>query len=180
MARALDLSISEIVMGAMKDETLTKVIAIQASVGGRYHLLNHLVGDGAADAWIGIMQVERQVEHHGITLATATAWCAAAIQPGLWHEMPSGDALGLLYQKLRMALPEPICAQLLGCTAWRSFVGEATKRQQPADAAVFAAVAALTPAQQRPHLRSALVAVPPPLTARAFKALSLLDLIEAA
>jgi hypothetical protein len=105
------------------------------------------------------------------------AWSAAAIQPDLWTEMPVAVLLMRLYAKLRMPLPAPTSERVLASKAWRDLLGSAEQGMpQPI---MFSTIAVLIPALLREVLRKQLAPLPTEFTARALRAMSLLDILEA-
>lgn len=183
-AKGLELSVDEVVSAAADDHILTMVLAVQASQARCYDLLARLVRERAAagavelaceHAWAAMVQVD------DLDIPDPVAWSVAAIQPDLWSDlMPVGISLTRLYAKLRMPLLEPTAQALLASKAWRTLL-DRVKVEELAEAPwKIAAVVALVPSSLRAVLRSHLTPLPSTVTGRALKAMSLLDIIEAA
>jgi len=170
-AKGLELSIDEVVAAAVDDQTLSTVLAVQASQARRYDLLTRLVRERAANAWIAMVQSD------DVEIVDPAAWSAAAIQPDLWTEM-FGDPLIRLYAKLRMPLPAPTAERLLASQAWRDVLGK-TGREMPAPI-MFSTIATLVPPAWREALGKQLAALSTEINARALSAMTLLDVLEAA
>jgi len=169
-AKGLELSIDDIAAATAYDQILSTVLAVQASQARRYDLLARLVREGLVNAWVTMVQAD------DIDIVDPAAWSAAAIQPDLWTEMPVAVLLMRLYAKLRMPLPAPISERLLASKAWRDLLSSAEQNMpQPI---MFATIAVLISASLREALRKQLAPLPTEFTARAFRAMSLLDLIE--
>jgi hypothetical protein len=79
-----------------------------------------------------------------------------------------------------MPLPEPTARALLDSKVWRTPLDRAEQEELPASPDFIAAVVALVPSSLRAALRADLAPGPSDLTARALKAMSLLDAIETA
>jgi hypothetical protein len=169
-AKALQLSIDEIVAAAADDQILSTVLAVQASQARRYDLLTRLVRERAANAWIAMVQSD------DFEVVDPAAWSAAAIQTDLWTEM-FGDPLIRLYEKLRMPLPAPTAERLLASRAWRDVLGKAGQ-DMPAPI-MFSTIATLVPPSLREALRKQLTALSTEFNARALTAMTLLDVLEA-
>jgi hypothetical protein len=171
-AKGLQLSIDEIAAATADDQVLSTVLAVQASQARRYELLARLVRERAANAWVAMVQAD------DLDILDPAAWSAAAIQPDLWTEMPVAVLLMRLYAKLRMPLPAPTSEHLLASKAWRDLLSSAEQNMlQPI---MFSTIAVLIPAALREALRKQLAPLPTEFTARALRAMTLLDIIEAA
>jgi len=169
-AKALELSVDELVAAAADDPILSTVLAVQASQARRYDLLTRLVRERAVNAWIAMVQVD------DLDILDPAAWSAAVIQPDLWTEMPVAIHLLHLYSKLRTPLPAPTAERLLASKAWRDVLGNAEQNMpQPI---MFSTVAVLIPASLRETLRKQLAALPTEFNARALTAMTLLDVLE--
>jgi hypothetical protein len=150
---------------------LSTVLAVQASQARRYDLLARLVRERVANAWVVMAQAD------DLDILDPVAWSAAAIQPDLWTEMPVAVLLMRLYAKLRMPLPAPTSGRVLASKAWRDLLGSAEQGMpQPI---MFSTIAVLIPASLREVLRKQLAPLPTEFTARALRAMSLLDILEA-
>ncbi len=176
-ARALGLSADEAMTAAADDPALTKVMAAKAVRARRYDLLaSALQRDPAlaewAFAWIEGPDVADP--------ASVEAWSATVVQPELWSQMPNAHALGLIYQKTRIQLPEAMARRVLDCKMWRNFIEQARAEPPPWAIDTIAAIVVLMPATSRAALRADLALLAPHLVARGFAALSLLDHLEAA
>ena len=176
LASGLGLAVDALVSAAAADPVLTTVLALLASAERRNDLLGHLTANGAAHAW------ERMVWAEDFDPPDVAAWSLSALRPDLWSGMPQNAAtLGRLHERIRTALPPRIIELLLSAPAWRELItragqDSATQAARPE----IAALCALAPPSLRQRVRDALAALPASLTARAFTALTLLDLIEAA
>jgi Family of unknown function (DUF5691) len=171
-AKALELSVDELVAAAADDPILSTVLAVQASQARRYDLLARLVRERAVNAWIAMVQVD------DLDILDPAAWSAAALQPDLWTEMPMAVHLSRLYSKLRTALPASTAERLLASKAWCDVLGKAEQNMpQPI---MFSTVAVLIPAALRETLRKQLAALPTEFNARALTAMTLLDVLEGA
>jgi hypothetical protein len=170
-AKGLALSIDEIAAATADDQVLSTVLAVQVSQARRYDLLAQLVRERGASAWVAMVQAD------DLDVPDPEPWSAAAIQPDLWTEMPVAVVLIRLYAKLRMPLPAPTSERLLTSKAWRDVLSGAEQNMpQPI---MFSTIAVLISASQREALRKQLASLPTEFTARALRAMSLLDLIEA-
>jgi hypothetical protein len=170
-AKSLGLSIDALVAATADDQMLSTVLAVQASQARRYDLLARLVRERVANAWVVMAQAD------DLDILDPVAWSAAAIQPDLWTEMPVAVLLMRLYAKLRMPLPAPTSERVLASKAWRDLLGSAEQGMpQPI---MFSTIAVLIPASLREVLRKQLAPLPTEFTARALRAMSLLDILEA-
>jgi hypothetical protein len=171
-AKGLELAIDEVVAAAADDQILSTVLAVQASQARRHDLLERLVRERAANAWIAMVKAD------DLDILDPVAWSAAAIQPDLWPDMPVAVLLIGLYAKLRMPLPAPTGERLLASKAWRDLLSSA-EQNMPVPI-MLTTIAVLIPAPLREVLRKQLASLPADFNARALTAMTLLDIIESA
>jgi hypothetical protein len=94
--------------------------------------------------------------------------------------MPGPAWLTQLYAALRGPLPTSLWPSLCASRAWRDWLATLRQGEVGHWSDGIAALAALAPRGARSQLRSALADLPPELTLRAFNALILFDIIDAA
>ena len=174
MAAAFGLPVAEMIAAAANDTALLALFARQASMEHRFDILAEIVRNHAADAWIDAVGTSEVVELRDEPMIEA--WCAAALAPQLWPQLPYPMVMEALYCFLRRPLPEPQARELLKSKAFASLRDASYPTAFLGMSCLV--IAALVPAALRSELQTAFSHLPPDETSRANLLLDCLTLLD--
>jgi hypothetical protein len=170
LARALQLTETEMIDAAEKDANLSLAFAIMATQDRRFDLLEQLTAAQLADAWEQL-SLCGPLDLEVMTAGERQRWAAILIRPCGAKPPAQQFAWSWLHRALEGPAPDLLVESVLRSPGWLYKLLEEGK----AGAEWLELLAAICPPSPRPRLRSLLGMLDPSLT---LTALPLLDIVE--
>ena len=169
VARACEMSSSELVEAAAKDSSLMFALALMASREMRFDLLDAIT-DELPDAWgqMSALSLDDDLQMDATDLA---AWTNALIKPSKWLPEIPFPAWSWLHRQIDGPLPADVMSEILDSRAWT----EQLESDKKGGTELVQVICALCPPELRGRIRAQLE----PLEAdRKDKGAMLLDILD--
>jgi hypothetical protein len=175
LARAFEMTPSEMIEAAEKDEKLLLAFALMATADGRLDLLEQITQGCLPDAW-GEMALCGVQDLSRIPRPDRLDWAKILVRPYAAKPPVVYSAWSWMHRSIEGPVPELAMEPILSSNRWLSDL----VNEQNAGAEWMELLAAVCPTSQRDRLRSQLALLDPSITVTASPLLDILDSIEKA